>query len=257
VADTRTTSGVAGLDALIGGGFPANRAILLYGQPGTGKTTFGLQFLEEGIRRGEPGVYLTVDEKPEHLLEDAAALGWDLQDAVKKGTLAMLDADAYFTVTRSHTSVPVDARLIAGDLTQQIRKIKARRLVIDPFTSLVPPGATRWTTYDYLRSLIHSLEGNLGCTVLMTSRPPSQNDLQGACEAAETLSSGIVDLQLVKQYGKPATRTLFVQKMRGTRVDLVEHEFSIEPRRGLSLLTPTAPAPGQRFLRDPDTSQVR
>lgn len=232
---SRTTTGIRGLDALIGGGFPANRSVLLCGETGTGKTTFGLQFLTEGLTRGENVAFLTVDEKPRHVIEDAAALGWNLQSAITKGSLAVLDASAYFTVTRGRNGdrPSIDARLIASDLTQQIKKINARRLVIDSFTALIPPDASRWHAYDYLRSLIHSLEDNLECTVLLTCRPPAELDPQASCEAAQTLASGVVDLRLAK-IGREYVRTLFVKKMRGTRIDLVEHVFSID-ERGLAL----------------------
>jgi circadian clock protein KaiC len=236
VTSNRITTGIGGLDALIGGGVPANRAVLLFGEPGTGKTTFGLQFLVEGLTRGEYGVFLSVDEKPQHLIEDAKAFGWDLHAALAKGTLAVLDASAYFTVTRGRTDDPVhvDARLIASDLTHQVRKIHARRLVIDSFTSLVPPDATRWATYDYLRSLIQSLEDNLDCAVLLACRPPHEPDPQGACEAAETLASAVIELQVTKARNG-FVRTLFVKKMRGTRLDLAEHVLSIDPQTGLAV----------------------
>src|SRR2546429_9793190 len=61
----RVSSGVPGLDRLIEGGFPANRAVLLCGGTGTGKTTFGLQFLADGLRRGESGAFVSVDERSE------------------------------------------------------------------------------------------------------------------------------------------------------------------------------------------------
>jgi circadian clock protein KaiC len=57
--DERISTGIQGLDAILNGGLPSNRCYILRGGPGTGKTTIGMQFLEEGIRRGETVVFIT------------------------------------------------------------------------------------------------------------------------------------------------------------------------------------------------------
>jgi len=56
----RASTGIAAFDELLGGGFPRNRLYLVDGDPGTGKTTVGIQFLLEGVRRGEPALYVTL-----------------------------------------------------------------------------------------------------------------------------------------------------------------------------------------------------
>jgi KaiC/GvpD/RAD55 family RecA-like ATPase len=80
----RTTIGVDGIDALIEGGVPNGAAVLISGEPGTGKSVLCLQFLLAGIREGEPGVYATSD-LPGRIYETAASLGWDLRGAVEDG----------------------------------------------------------------------------------------------------------------------------------------------------------------------------
>ena len=65
----RVATGITGLDALIEGGLPKGRSILVTGEPGTGKTIFALQFLVEGLKRGEKGIYVTADESPMDVLE--------------------------------------------------------------------------------------------------------------------------------------------------------------------------------------------
>jgi circadian clock protein KaiC len=235
-ATNRTSTGVPGLDELIEGGFPANRAMLVCGGTGTGKTTFGLQFIHEGLQRGEAGTFVSVDEKPRHLLEDAASLGLQLEASAALGTLAILDASPYFTATRGKTwsRSGLDAREVSSDLTQQVRKTSARRLVIDPITSLVPPDLDRLRAADYLRSLIQSLEDNLGCTILFTA-PLSRHDPQGACEAARYLSSGILELRLRRGENQRA-RTLCIRKMRGSQFGLSEYPFRIERGTGLTIV---------------------
>src|SRR5947207_422260 len=76
--ETRLLTGVEGLDAILGGGLPANHVYLLDGEPGTGKTTFALQFLLEGAARGERCLYVTLSESRAELEGVAASHGWSL-----------------------------------------------------------------------------------------------------------------------------------------------------------------------------------
>ena len=72
-------SGVNGLDEVLGGGFTPNRLYLIEGVPGSGKTTLALQFLFEGVRRGEPVLYVTLSETGEELAGVAESHGWSLE----------------------------------------------------------------------------------------------------------------------------------------------------------------------------------
>ena len=71
-------SGVPGLDSVMAGGYPAGHLFLVEGDPGTGKTTLALQFLLEGVRRGEPGLYITLSESAAELTGVAESHGWSL-----------------------------------------------------------------------------------------------------------------------------------------------------------------------------------
>ena len=86
-------TGVAGLDDILRGGFPAGRLLLIEGDPGVGKTTLALQFLLEGARRGERGVYVTLSETREELEVVAASHGWSL-DGIELFELTPPDASA-------------------------------------------------------------------------------------------------------------------------------------------------------------------
>jgi len=232
----RTSSGVPGLDPLIEGGFPANRTVVVCGATGTGKTTFALQFLGEALRTGERGAFVSVDQKTQHLLQDAAGLGLDVEHPAFAERFSILDAAPFFSATRSGSwgRANVDARQVASDLVQQVRKTGARRLVIDTITSLVPPDMSRGQVYDYLRSLIYSLEDNFGCTILLTCRP-SKHDDQGISEAVRCLASGIVDLRLGRR-GRTLKRSLMVRKMRGRELDLTEHGLTLTRGYGLAVV---------------------
>ena len=74
----KVATGIVGLDYLLRGGVPANRIHLVEGHPGSGKTTFGLQFLLEGVQNGESCMYITLSETADELRANAASHGWDL-----------------------------------------------------------------------------------------------------------------------------------------------------------------------------------
>jgi circadian clock protein KaiC len=223
----RVRTGVSGLDELVGGGFPFHRTVLLYGDIGTGKTTFGLQFLMEGAAQGEPGLFVSVDEKPHHVLEDGRRFGWDVNAAADGQLITLLDASPCFTELRARNGL--DARHVAGDLTQQIRRVKASRLVIDGVTSLVPDGAPPAGVEDLLRSLIVSLEDNLGCTTVLTARTSNSIQTSAVGRTAERLASGVIELKL----GPHGRRHLTVRKMRGAPMAPGERTFDIVDGSGL------------------------
>jgi len=77
-ASEKAPTGIAGLDYLLRGGLPAHRIHLVEGHPGAGKTTAGIQFLLEGVRRGEACMYITLSETADELRANAASHGWSL-----------------------------------------------------------------------------------------------------------------------------------------------------------------------------------
>jgi circadian clock protein KaiC len=235
-AESRVPSGVPGLDALIGGGFPRHRTVLLCGDIGTGKTTFGLQYLMAGVAHGEAGVMVSVDEKPQHVIDDARRFGWDVDGAVEQGLLTVLDASPFFMALRAKSAL--DARHVASDLAQQVRHAKAGRLVVDGVMSLVPDASDAAATEDFIRSLILSLEDNLGCTTLLTTRTTAGAHPSLVGSSAERLTSGVIELKLgpvadLEELGR--RRNLLVRKMRGAPSAIDERSFDIADGRGLVL----------------------
>jgi circadian clock protein KaiC len=250
----RTSSGLAGLDDLIEGGFPTRRVILVRGQAGSGKTTLGLQFLMDGVERSEPGVLVSVDQKPQHVIDEAAQFGWDLAEASSRGMLSVLDASRYFSAARGNGRL--DARQVASDLMEQARQVSARRMVIDSLTSLVPEAADA-DAHDFLRSLFFSLEDNLGCTVLMTFWNTGGPSHSRAWTVAEFLASGVIDLRSVT-VGDRIGRVMQVRKMRGTALSAVERPFDIVDERGLVvrglIAEPVPPSQGQVLTLAPTSA---
>ena len=86
----RISSGIKGMDKLIEGGFELGSVILLAGGPGTGKTTFCLQFLMEGAKKGENGLFVSFEETEDDLIRDAKNYNWDLAPVVKSKKVIVL-----------------------------------------------------------------------------------------------------------------------------------------------------------------------
>ena len=116
-----------GFDKLVQGGFKDKSINLVVGGPGSGKTIFTIMFLIEGFKKGEPGIYITFEEKKEKLYEDMLSFGWDLEAYEKKGLFNYLE----------YTPEQVKRLLIEGGGTVDsiVTKMKAQRLVIDSVTS--------------------------------------------------------------------------------------------------------------------------
>jgi circadian clock protein KaiC len=88
--EDRVATGIAGLDTMLHGGFIRDASILIRGAPGTGKTTLAFQYLIEGTKRGEPGLFVSFEEFPKSLYRDAQSIGLNLQEYEAKGLLRMM-----------------------------------------------------------------------------------------------------------------------------------------------------------------------
>ncbi len=83
---------IAGLDEILEGGLPRGRTTVVSGGPGSGKTVLGLEFLCRGAMAGEPGVFVTFEERAEAIRLNASAMGWDLAALEKAGKMAIIEA---------------------------------------------------------------------------------------------------------------------------------------------------------------------
>ena len=127
-ARARVPTGIAGLDEMIGGGFPSGHVVLVTGLPGTGKTCFGLQFLLAGTAAGEKGVFLSLEEDVAPLLESARQFQWPVDSVVRSGLLKVLRIDPKETRQSLHR--------IQGELGKELLGLAARRIVVDSVSLL-------------------------------------------------------------------------------------------------------------------------
>src|ERR1700752_5034805 len=120
----RISTGIAGLDSILEGGFLSGRSYLVTGDAGTGKTTACMQFLMAGLKQGERAVYVTVDERPGEILQAAGSLDWDLQTYIQEKTLVILDASPYFSGSATVTGGKgIDLSKFVTDLAGYANKL--------------------------------------------------------------------------------------------------------------------------------------
>src|SRR5689334_16990954 len=130
------SSGIEGLDDILGGGFPANRFYLVQGDPGSGKTTLGLQFLLEGHRRGERVLYVSLSESRDELQAVALSHGWTLED-IPVFELATRDNELLFD--RQNTLFePSEVELaeVTEALLDKVESVDPQRVVFDSLSEM-------------------------------------------------------------------------------------------------------------------------
>lgn len=227
----RISTGVPELDLLIEGGLRVGKTYLVVGEPGTGKTMFGLQFLVSGLMEKEKGLYVAIDEKPADVIEQAASLGWDLAPFIESREFLILDASAYLnTRANDGPNKGVDIERVVTDLRNHIKRMGASRVVIDPVSPLLFSRDTASRALDQVRMLFYGLQANMHTTNLLTTYSVERN-VRGI---EEYLVAGtfVLDMELVNSR---FVRKLSIAKMRSTALAPAQYVFNIVQDRGIVL----------------------
>jgi circadian clock protein KaiC len=211
--EPRVATGVPGLDEMLDGGLWAGTSTLVQGGTGTGKTTIALQFILEGLRRGEPGLYVNFQENPTQLARSIASLGWDVNEARAKGLHLLYT---------SPVELQIDSILVSLFRTFQDEHIK--RVAVDAVGDLVIGATDVQRVLGYLYALgQHFQVGRATSILTFETNKFGETPLTGQFSA---MADTIVTLGLERQ-GDAARRTLQIVKSRGTRHDLTVREVHI------------------------------
>ena len=231
MAVERISTGIAGLDRLLQGGFIRGHSYLLTGESGTGKTVACLQFLRNALKQGQKAVYVTVDERPGEILESAASFSWDFQPYIQDKNLLILDASPYFGGRSGNAGEKgIDPQKIVADLGSYAKRLAAQILIIDPITPLILPHDPNSVSQDQARSLMQLIQSQLSTTNIFTAHLA-----KGAAGGAEQfLVSGVLILETREVNGVFA-RAIMIKKMRGTAAAPAAYPFDLVPNEGIVL----------------------
>jgi len=231
---SKAPTGIGGLDEITGGGLPRKRATLVCGGPGSGKTLLATQFLAHGaLEHGEPGVFMSFEERPEELAENSRAVGVDLQDLVARGLL-LLD---YVHIDRSEIveSGGYDLDGLFIRLGHAIDTIRAKRVVLDTIEMLFSGLSDAFALRAELQRLFQWLKAK-GVTTIVTGERVGAGLTRHGLEEYLTDCVILLDQRVTE---KQATRRLRILKYRGSAHGNNEFPFLIGDH-GLSVVAITS-----------------
>ncbi|CAG0985365.1 MAG: AAA family ATPase [Candidatus Methanoperedens sp.] len=228
----RIKSGIEGFDALVEGGLLQGRQYLVSGSPGSGKTTFGVQFLTAGALEGEAGAYIALSESIGTIEDDMSRYNTQIGDLIKNNKLIFIDLGPsvnYGEYDEVSNLITPDYRQQSGDspanqaptpfsvfkdVEKHVKQSGIKRLVIDSLSSI------RFTTQNpaseerSIGRFIRNLK-TLGCTTILLSELTKPD----AYTIEQFASHGVIFLHNFMDKQGSMVRALQIIKMRGTKHD--------------------------------------
>jgi circadian clock protein KaiC len=208
----KSHTGIAGLDEILRGGLPANRFYLLRGLPGVGKTTLALQYLLEGVRNGEPALYITLSETKDEIEEVAASHLWNL-DGVSIFELSVLEQQlAQESQNTIFYPSEIELNRTTDLLLAHIEKVAPRRVVLDSLSELRLLSDTPLRYRRQMLALKQYFAGKQITVVLLDDHTGEAGD--GDLHV-QSIAHGVITIeQLVSDYGAERRRVR-INKLRG------------------------------------------
>ena len=219
----KTPTGISGFDEITGGGVPQGRPTLIAGGPGSGKTLFGMEFLVRGARDfGEPGVFMSFEEKDTDLVENFSSLGFDLEDLVERQKLA-LDY-VYIEKSEIMETGEYDLEGLFIRLGHAIDSVGAKRVVLDTIEALFSGFPNENILRAEIRRLFRWLKDR-GITAVITCEQGQGTLTRHGLEEYVSDCVIFLDHRMIEQV---ATRRLRIVKYRGSTHGTNEYPFLID-----------------------------
>jgi circadian clock protein KaiC len=226
------------LDPILNGGLPEGDQILVSGPPGSGKSILAMQFIHEGIKNGENGVFFTLDSEREYLINQMEGAGIDAAKLIREGKMDIIELD------------PKDVYVLLDDMERHVKRLHAKRLVIDSLSILyVYCGSYRNMPEDLMaflektkyqppismgdsikKQMLYTMMTrirHLGCTSLLISELAKTSKWYSRDTISEFACDGILLLDYHIMGAVGVTRTISVVKMRRSHYLEGVHEFKI------------------------------
>ncbi|MCX8158349.1 MAG: hypothetical protein N3D73_01645 [Candidatus Diapherotrites archaeon] len=217
----RVPTGIPGLDELIEGGFPRDRSILVSGGCGTGKTIFCMQYIYQGAKKySEPGIYITLDERPELIRQDMLRFGWDIKKLEDENMIQMIDASiAKIGIpSEEQYAMPAsgfDLDKLLLEIMRVSKRIGAKRIAIDS----IPALGFNYDNENEIRKAVLKLSYllmRIGVTSVLTSETEEESKRYSKYGVEEFVVDGVIVLHYMG-IGTQSNRTLHIRKMRATK----------------------------------------
>ena len=243
----RISTGSAGLDTILYGGLITERSYLVRGDPGTGKTILGMQYLTAGTDAGETSLFVNVEETEDDIRRNASTLGIDLSDV---HFLDLSPSSDVFSEDQSYDIFApdeVEQDPITGQITSEVERLSPDRVFIDPLTKLRHLSPDEYQFRKEVISLTRFLK-EAGATVLFTS----QNTERDSDDDLQYITDGTIELR-----NTPDARILTVPKFRGSPTRRGNHGIRITPDEGMTIHPEIEPGKHDRsFLSESISSGV-
>ncbi len=201
----RVKTGISGMDEMLNGGIPTGRHVALYGGPGSGKSSFCFEFLYQGAKMGEPGLYITLEETTEDIIDNM------------KNTFPLLTETSKLIEAKKLEIVKpekLDLEDVANLLEDRITSNGIKRAVIDSSTmirlSFQSEVEYRQTLFEFL-----SLLRNLDVTTITTVEATSARKEEMRFDIEQFVMDGIINLYNLDREDR-RVRALEIFKMRGS-----------------------------------------
>ncbi|MGC8581146.1 MAG: ATPase domain-containing protein [Thermoplasmata archaeon] len=220
-------SGIEGLDELLDGGIPKGHSIAVIGKCGTGKTTFGLQFISQGLKNGEKGIIISLEEDLQSILSNSENFNWDLKKYYEDKKLLIIKLN------------PEDSKdtflKVSSDLEQSIKSFGATRILFDSaslFTMLFDTEDEKRTNIFKLMSIFK--KG--GATTIYTSEADVNNPISSKDGLVEYVVDGVIVLEFLEKDNKKYSTIMRILKMRGTKHSRDIRLYEINSGTGIKIL---------------------
>ena len=214
-------TGIEGLDHILCGGFPRNHVYLLQGDPGVGKTTLGLQFLLEGIRNGEKGLYITLSETRDELHAVAQSHHWDIS-----GVHIYEELIGEESLDEEETTVFYPAEVELGQTIRaflsEVDRLKPDRVVLDSLSEIRLLAQSTLRYRKQILALKQFFAGRSTTVLCLDDRTSDVTDMQ-----LQSVPHGVVELERYTPMYGATRRRLQIVKMRGLSFRDGYHDFSI------------------------------
>lgn len=213
--EDRVDLGIGGLDEMIRGGVPEGATLCVIGGPGAGKTTFGMQFVAQGLRNGENCVYFTLEQDKSDIVSTGDDKGWEFSEYT---------GDSLAVIQMHPIEVASSLRSIRNELPRMISEFGASRVVFDSITLIEMMFQDRAEGRNQIFRFLEEL-GEAGATTLVTSEADEEDPYSSRYGVVEYLSDAVFVLQYIRTDSSSETRlALEITKIRDT-----SHSREVKP----------------------------